>query len=48
MKNISIWNDINKEIKYNKLDKNIDVDVCVIGGGITGISTIYNLINKYL
>ena len=48
MKNISIWNDINKEIKYNKLDKNIDVDVCVIGGGITGISTIYNLINKNL
>lgn len=29
--------------KYQKLEKNIDVDVCVIGGGITGISCAYEL-----
>lgn len=48
MKNISIWKDINKDINYNKLDKNIEVDVCIIGGGITGISVGYHLINKNL
>ncbi len=32
----------NKE-KYNKLEKNIETDICIIGGGITGISTAYYL-----
>ena len=30
----------NKE-KYNKVEKNIETDICIIGGGITGISTAY-------
>ena len=29
--------------KFKKLDKNIDVDVLIIGGGMTGINTLYQL-----
>ena len=43
MKNISIWQDNIKFKKYPKLSKDIDVDVLIIGGGITGISTLYHL-----
>lgn len=41
----SLWIDSVKDIKKNfkVLDKDISVDVCVIGGGITGISTAYKL-----
>lgn len=43
MKNYSIWKeDINK-ITYPKVEKNINVDILIIGGGITGISTLYHL-----
>ena len=48
MKNISIWKDTITSKKYNKLDKDIDVDVLIIGGGITGISTLYHLKNSNL
>lgn len=37
----------NKE-KYNKLEKNIETDICIIGGGITGISTAYYLTKENL
>lgn len=41
----SYWNDgITKD--FPKLNKNIDVDVCVIGGGITGVTTAYYLANR--
>ena len=41
----SLWIDSIKDIKKNyvSLDKDILVDVCIIGGGITGISTAYQL-----
>lgn len=40
----SIWDDcLNKVPKYNKLKKDIKTDVCIIGGGITGVSTGYYL-----
>lgn len=40
----SIWDDlIDKFPKYNILNKDITTDVCIIGGGITGISTGYYL-----
>lgn len=48
MKSISIWTEIKNKNKCPKLDKNIEVDVLIIGGGITGISTAYHLINSNL
>lgn len=43
MKNISIWIDTVNKTKYPKLNENKEVDVLIIGGGITGASTLYNL-----
>ena len=44
MKNISIWKESSKKnINYKELNKDIDSDVLIIGGGITGISTLYQL-----
>ena len=43
MKNISIWKNNFKNIKYQPLKENKKVDVLIIGGGITGISTLYHL-----
>ena len=43
----SIWdNDIKLNSKFNLLNKNIVTDVCIIGGGITGISIGYELFKK--
>ena len=42
-KTISIWNDVDKPTPCPQLDRNIDIDVLIIGGGITGISTAYHL-----
>ena len=42
MKNISIWQDtVNNEDRYETLNKNIDVDILIIGGGVTGCNTFY-------
>lgn len=43
MKNISIFKDNVKRKQYPSLDSNKKVDVLIIGGGITGVSTLYNL-----
>ena len=47
MKNFSIWSEEIKN-KFSKLEKDKDIDVLIIGGGITGISTAYHLINSNL
>lgn len=46
MKNRSIWSDTKIEKDYPKLDKDINIDILIIGGGITGINTLYNLKDK--
>ena len=43
MKNISIWESNLKTTECPKLKKNLDVDVLIIGGGITGLSCGYHL-----
>lgn len=43
----SYWINSTKNVRqYDKLNKNIETDVCIVGGGITGISTAYSLLNK--
>lgn len=43
MKNYSIWKDSKGSIKSKKLDSDISCDVLIVGGGLTGISTLYHL-----
>ena len=43
MKNISIWKDTVRKKKYFKMSHDIDTDILIIGGGITGVSTLYHL-----
>lgn len=38
----TFWN-MNKTQKFNSLKKDLEADVCIIGGGLTGISTGYYL-----
>lgn len=48
MNNLSYWVETTKRPHFEKLDKDIEVDVCVIGAGITGITTTYMLLNHGL
>jgi len=42
--NNSIWIETSENIRdFRTLDKNVDVDICVIGGGITGLTVAYYL-----
>ena len=47
MKKTSIWMNINN-ISCKQLDHNLEVDVLIIGGGITGLSTLLELQNSHL
>ncbi len=44
--NISYWNMTANKFKYPKLKNNLNVDTLIIGGGITGITSAYCLVNK--
>ena len=45
----SYWIDsVSNKKEYQKLDKDLIVDVCIMGGGLVGISTAYNLKDKNL
>lgn len=39
----SIWSEYSQEKKYEKLSKNIDCDILVVGGGMAGMLTAYYL-----
>ena len=43
MKKISIWTDGIKDVRMDSLKENIECDILVIGGGIAGLSIVYNL-----
>jgi len=43
MDNISYWIDNTKLKDFEELKEDLECDVCIIGGGITGISTAYKL-----
>ena len=48
MKCISIWQDERQKEICPSLTKDLEVDVLIIGGGLTGISTAYHLIGSNL
>lgn len=48
LKSKSIWEDTVETINYPKLNKNQVVDVLIIGGGISGISSLYHLKDEKL
>lgn len=48
MKNKSIWLESSGKARYEKLNEDIDVDVLIVGGGITGLSCCYHLIGSDL
>ena len=43
METNSIWLKVVLETNYKTLKENIDTDILVIGGGMTGISLLYEL-----
>lgn len=43
---MSIWLDSCNLKRFNRLDKDLSCDVCIVGGGITGIFTAYYLSKK--
>lgn len=42
----SIWQKDVGQLKFEKLNKNMSTDVLIIGGGITGLTTAYNFMDK--
>lgn len=46
VKNSSIWNETESMIQFSPLEQDIKVDVCVVGGGIAGITTAYLLMKE--
>ncbi len=48
MQNKSLWVEFKQKNICPSLNNNLDVDVLIIGGGITGISTAYHLTNQNL
>ncbi|MGN0973693.1 MAG: FAD-dependent oxidoreductase [Bacilli bacterium] len=46
MKNSSLWLDGVDDNYFPSLEKDLELDVLIIGGGMTGLSTLYNFIGK--
>lgn len=45
-KNVSCWTNTVNPIVFEKLNENLQTDVVIVGGGITGLSIAYSLISK--
>lgn len=43
MKNKSLWNNYHNDKTFDKLQCDLETDILIIGGGITGISCLYHL-----
>ena len=43
MRNVPVWIDTARIQKFPKLEKNLSVDVVVVGAGVTGITSAYLL-----
>ena len=48
MINKSIWLDVEKKSSFSRLENDLDVDVLIIGGGLTGVSCAYQLSDSNL
>ncbi len=42
----TLWSSTSFDKKYKELDKDLDIDILIIGGGITGLNIAYNLLNE--
>lgn len=42
--NISFWTDSARQIEYEQLSSDIETDVLIVGGGISGLTVAYNLV----
>ncbi len=45
-KTTSVWSDTKIMSKFSALDHDLDVDVCIVGGGIAGLTAAYMLMNE--
>ena len=43
---MSLWEEYTNHVKFEKLEKDIEVDTLIIGGGIVGVTTLYYLKDK--
>lgn len=48
MKNYSIWLDNIENMECKSVDRDMNTDILIVGGGITGLSTLYELKNSGL
>lgn len=46
MEHVSYWHQTQKPREYPRLDKDLETDVLIVGGGITGITTAYCLTQR--
>ncbi len=46
MEHVSYWHQTEKPLNYPRLEKDLETDVLIVGGGITGITTAYCLTQR--
>ena len=46
MEHVSYWHQTQKPLNYPRLEKDLETDVLIVGGGITGITTAYCLTQR--